>query len=333
MRLLGTRPQPGCFLNSAMSNRFVRMERKAISFISVSVLLLYLMHPLITLLGFALAAAPTPTTLTPTKADVPYANTTEIRQTLNVYAPAKKSDTPAPVIFWIHGGGWQSGEKTNVQLKPKFFTEQGFVFVSTNHRFVKTVPMNEILSDIAKSLHWTHDHVAEFGGDPNRIIIMGHSSGAQLAAYTAIDDRYLKAEGLSLKMFKGCVPLDADTFDIPLIIQIASAKRKAAGKPEPTWGHREYFGGTPELWADYSCTNHVESGKGIPPFLILHVGATPETTAQAKRLESVLLSKKVSAKAFGAPDSDHGKINNDIGLEGDASTAEVMAFLHTVLGK
>ena len=91
------------------------------------------MSPLLPLLGFALATAPTTTPLAPTKADVPYANTTEFRQTLNVYAPAKKSDKPAPVIFWIHGGGWQSGEKTNVQLKPKFFTEQGFVFVSTNH--------------------------------------------------------------------------------------------------------------------------------------------------------------------------------------------------------
>ena len=285
------------------------------------------------LASLALFAADSPTSLAPTKADVPYAGTTEFRQTLNVYDPATEPAKPAPVIFWIHGGGWQGGEKTNVQLKPKFFTDLGYVFVATNHRYVKAVPMNEIFADIAKSLRWTHDHVAEFGGDPNRIVIMGQSSGAQLAAYMAIDERPLKAEGLSLSMFKGCVPVDADTFDIPAVIAMASAARQAAGKPEPKYGHREIFGGKPELWADYSATQHVAAGKGIPPFLILYDSASALTPDQAKRLESALTSKGISAKAFGATNTNHGKINNDIGLPNDPSTAEVLAFLKTVLAK
>jgi acetyl esterase/lipase len=218
-----------------------------------------------------------------------------------------------------------------VQLKPKFFTDLGYVFVATNHRFIKTVPMNEIFADIAKSLHWTHDHVAEFGGDPNRIVIMGHSSGAQLAAYMAIDERPLKAEGLSLSMFKGCVPVDADTFDIPAVIDLATANRKAAGKPEPKYGHREIFGGKPELWADYSATTHVATGKGIPPFLILYDAAAALTPDQAKRLETALTSKGIQAKAFGAQNTNHGKINADLGIAGDPSTAEVLSFLKTVL--
>ena len=138
--------------------------------------------------------------------------------------------------------------------------------------------MNEILADLAKSLRWTHDHAPEFGGDPNRIVIMGHSSGAQLAAYLAIDERPLKAVGLSLAMFKGCVPVDADTFDVPAVIALATANRQAAGKPEPKYGHREIFGGKPELWTDYSATTHVAAGKGIPPFLILYdAAAAPES--------------------------------------------------------
>jgi acetyl esterase/lipase len=293
------------------------------------------MRTLLPLLCSTLAAfaADAPAPLAPTKADVPYAGTTDFRQTLNVYAPATKPSKLAPVVFWIHGGGWQGGEKTSVQLKPKFFTDMGYVFVSTNHRYVKAAPMNEIFADIAKSLHWTHDHVAEFGGDPNRVIIMGHSSGAQLAAYLAIDERPLKAEGLSLSMFKGCVPVDADTFDIPAVIAMASAARQAAGKPEPKYGHREIFGGKPELWADYSATQHVAAGKGIPPFLILYDSASALTPDQAKRLESALTSKGISAKAFGATNTNHGKINNDLGLPNDPSTAEVLAFLKTVLAK
>lgn len=283
------------------------------------------------LASFALFAADAPPAIAPTKADVPYAGTKEFRQTLDVYAPATKPAKPAPVVFWIHGGGWRGGEKTNVQLKPKFFTDLGYVFVSTNHRYVSAVPMNEIFADVAKALRWTHDHAGEFGGDPNRIVIMGHSSGAQLAAYLAIDERPLKAEGLSLSMFKGCVPVDADTFDIPAVIDLATANRKAAGKPEPKYGHREIFGGKPELWADYSATHHVSAGKGIPPFLILYDAAAPLTPDQARRLESALSSKGISAQAFGAKDTNHGKINADLGLTGDPSTAEVLAFLRRVL--
>jgi acetyl esterase/lipase len=235
------------------------------------------------------------------------------------------------VIFWIHGGGWSGGDKTSVQLKPKFFTDLGYVFVATNHRFIKTVPMNEIFADVAKSLRWTHDHAAEFGGDPNRIVIMGHSSGAQLAAYLAIDERPLKTEGLSLSMFKGCVPVDADTFDVPAVIELATANRKAAGKPEPKYGHREIFGGKPELWIDYSATTHVAAGKGIPPFLILYDSAAALTPDQAKRLEKALTSKGISAKAFGAANTTHGKINSDLGLPNDPSTTELLSFLKTVL--
>src|SRR5205085_11870015 len=60
---------------------------------------------------------------------------------------------------------------------------------------------------------WVHDHIAEHGGDPKRLLIMGHSAGAQLAALLCIDERYLKAEGLSLAIIKGCVPVDGDTYE------------------------------------------------------------------------------------------------------------------------
>src|SRR5213079_2762417 len=105
-----------------------------------------------------------------------------------------------PVVFWIHGGGWQQGNKSDVGVKPQAFTDKGFVFVSTNYRLLPTVDMGTIIRDVAKSLHWVHDNIAKYGGDPDRVIVGGHSAGAQLAAIVCIDDRYLKAEGLSLAM-------------------------------------------------------------------------------------------------------------------------------------
>ena len=139
--------------------------------------------------------------------DIPYANPAHERQVLDVHAPPGARGRP--VVFRIHGGGWQTGHKGLVALKPKAFNDAGFVFVSTNHRLWPSVEMSDIFGDIARSLHWVHDHVAEYGGDPYTVFVMGHSSGGQLAALVCTDDRYLKAEGLSLGMIKGCVPVDA----------------------------------------------------------------------------------------------------------------------------
>jgi len=75
----------------------------------------------------------------------------------------------------------------------------------------------------------------------------------------------------------------------------------------------------------------VASGKGIPPFLILHVAATPETTAQAKRLEAVLRASDLSVKVYGALDSTHDKINQGIGLADDPTTTEIKRFLELAL--
>ncbi|MEY4814170.1 MAG: hypothetical protein RLZZ162_1243, partial [Verrucomicrobiota bacterium] len=71
--------------------------------------------------------------------DVRYAESKHGRHVLDVYAPAGAKD--APVVFWVHGGGWQGGDKANVQVKPKVFSERGFVFVALNHRLLPTVEM------------------------------------------------------------------------------------------------------------------------------------------------------------------------------------------------
>ncbi len=62
--------------------------------------------------------------------DVPYVENGHERQVLDVYTPERAVDGSLPVMFWIHGGGWQAGDKSDVALKPKVLTERGFVFVS-----------------------------------------------------------------------------------------------------------------------------------------------------------------------------------------------------------
>src|SRR5688572_33261285 len=95
--------------------------------------------------------------------DIAYAAAHE-RQVLDVHAPAGAKNLP--VVFWIHGGGWQTGDKSMVALKPKAFMDAGFVFVSINHRLLPAVDMGAITRHVASALGWVHKNIATHGGDP-----------------------------------------------------------------------------------------------------------------------------------------------------------------------
>jgi arylformamidase len=259
------------------------------------------------------------------KRDIPYANPSHERQVLDVYSP--KGAKNLPVIVWIHGGGWQAGDKKGVQLKPKAFTEKGFIFVAMNYRLLPVVDMATLVGDVAKAIGWVQSHVAEYGGDPKRLYVMGHSAGAQLAALLCTDERYLKAEGVPLTSIKGCVPVDGDTFDIPAIIEVAETRWKAHGLPPAKFGHREKFGNDPAKHKEFSAVSHLAKDKNIPPFLILHVADHPDTTAQAKRLANTLKDAGIPVTLYGGKETTHNKINADLGNPDDAGTKAVFEFL------
>ena len=100
--------------------------------------------------------------------DMAYVEPKTERQTLDLYAPA--SGTGHPVVVWIHGGGWRQGDKRGVQQKPEAFVEKGFVFVSTNYRFVPQVTVKEMTSDVAKAIRETKAGKVEFRVDKAGIV-------------------------------------------------------------------------------------------------------------------------------------------------------------------
>jgi arylformamidase len=274
--------------------------------------------------------APAPAELL-VKRDLPYAEPALPRQVLDIYAPA--GARKLPVVFWIHGGGWQAGDKSMINTKPQAFADRGFVFVSTNYRLLPHVDMETIVRDVARAAGWVHDHISEYGGDPKRLLIMGHSAGAQLAALLCTDERYLKAEGVPLAVVRGCVPVDGDTYDVPLMIETAAARRKALGQPDPKFGHYQKFGSDPVKHRDFSAVNHVAKGKKIPPFLLLHVADHVDTTAQALRLRDVLRAAGLPAQNFAAPATDHVKLDVDLGLPDDPATKALFEFVGSALRK
>lgn len=264
----------------------------------------------------------------PATRDVRYGSAHE-RQVLDVYAPAGARNLP--VVFWIHGGGWQTGDKSMVALKPKAFTDAGLVFVSINHRLLPTVDMGAITRDVASALGWVHRNIATYGGDGSRVLVMGHSSGGQLAALMCTDHHYAEAENVPPAIIKGCVPVDADTFDIPAIIEVAETRARVHHLPLPTYGHRQKFGDDPAKHRGFSAVTHIARNKRIPPFLILHIAGHPDTTAQARRLAGVLTDAGISARVVAGRETTHASINDNIGAADDPVTKEIFAFVAAAL--
>ena len=261
--------------------------------------------------------------------NIPYAEPAHERQVLDVYRPERAGQ--APVVVWIHGGGWQTGDKREVALKPKLFTEQGLVFVSLNYRLLPSVEMDAIVGDVARAVGWVHTQIGDHGGDPNRLLVMGHSAGAQLAALICTDHRYLRAEGVPPVAIKGCVAADGDTYDIPAIIETEETRRRLHGFEMPTFGHRQKFGNDPAKHRDFSAVTHVAPDKDIPPFLLLHVAEHPDTSAQARRFEAALKDAGVRVTRFAARDTTHNRLNDDLGKPDDPATTVLLEFLAEVL--
>lgn len=286
----------------------------------------YTVHILTTLLTLVCQVAKGQTL----HSDIPYSHPGHDRHVLDIYTPPSNLNDPLPVIFWIHGGGWVVGDKSDVGLKPKALTAKGYIFVSTNYRLLPKVSMSELISDVALALGWVHRNIENYGGDPSHIIVGGHSSGAQLAAILCTDDRYLDKQNVRFDVLKGCIPVDGDTYDIPKIIMTAEHRQALYGGKMFTFGHRQKFGNDPEKHLDFSAVTHIEPNKGIPPFLILYFPGNPDTRAQAQRLHSVLQNAGIRSRTYGKRDTNHSRLNNDLGDPADPATKELFDFLKSV---
>jgi len=259
--------------------------------------------------------------------DLDYARSGNAQQTLDLYAPAGGKNHP--VVVWIHGGEWAHGDKSDLQAgtrdvinrKPHGFVEKGCVFVAINYRLFPSVTVRQMAGDVAKAIRWVHEHAVEYGGDPDSIFVMGHSAGSQLSALVCTDSSYLGDEGLSLRLIKGCVPVDGDMYYPPLRIETEENVHEAASD-------RLKFPDEASQ-KEFSSVMHVAPGKGIPPFLLLHVADHPETGTllQSQIFAQVLREAGVPVEVFPCAGKDHHTLNADLGLAGDPPTQAVYAFL------
>ncbi|MFM0322784.1 alpha/beta hydrolase [Caballeronia glebae] len=137
------------------------------------------------------------------------------RERLDVYAPDSRAGASRPVVVYFYGGGWQSGHRTDSRDVAQALAAHGIVTVAPDYRIYPDAVFPGFLDDAATAVRWTRDHAREFGGDPARIFLMGHSSGAHMAAMLATDPRYLAAQGIANTSLAGMIGLAGPYAAIP----------------------------------------------------------------------------------------------------------------------
>ncbi len=128
-----------------------------------------------------------------------------VRHKLDLYVPRGKRK--APVLIFIHGGGWTSGTKNLYGYLASSFARQGILTVTINYRLSPTVKHPAHIVDTARAFAWVHKYIAKLGGDPENIFVAGHSAGGHLCSLLAVDSKYLAAHKLSPGNIRGVMPI------------------------------------------------------------------------------------------------------------------------------
>ncbi|WP_300972856.1 alpha/beta hydrolase [Sphingomonas sp. LHG3406-1] len=240
---------------------------------------------------------------------------TDPKQKVDLFRPAA-STGKAPLLLFVHGGGWSIGDKrTGTSNKPGYYTGKGWAFGSTNYRLVPQATVEQQAADVAAAIALLR---RQPGIDADRVVLMGHSAGAHLAALVATDPTYLKAAGVPLSAIRGVVLLDGAGYDI-------AAQMSQPRNPVATM-YQQAFSSDPARQAALSPTSHA-AAPNAANWLILPVARRADSVRQSQQLAAALRAAGNRAEVAPQPDKNHGSLNREMGEPGDPSTAVVDAFL------
>ena len=230
---------------------------------------------------------------------------------LDLYLPEGKRDVP--VIVWIHGGALTQDDKNLEVGTGKRFAQAGIATATVNYRLSPAVSHPAHVEDAAASFAWVKRHIAEYGGDPTRVFLVGHSAGAYLAQLLVTDERYLKKHGLSARDVRGVVPISAFFW--------VEKEGVAPDRPKTVWGT------DPKVWVDASPAHHLRAN--LPPTLIIYA----DRDEPWRRQQNVDMAQAL--KGAGSPpvdlvqiaDRTHMSIWRKMGEDADPTSERVIAFV------
>ncbi|MBS1718316.1 MAG: alpha/beta hydrolase [Armatimonadetes bacterium] len=254
--------------------------------------------------------------------DIPYAESGDPLQRLDLYCPAKKQ---FPTIVYLHEGSLKGGDKSEPPYSKiaEAFQSHGVGFALVNYRLFPANPWPAPIQDASRAFKWVKTHIQSMGGDPSQVYVMGHSSGAQLAGLLSTDVSYLKANNLGLRDIAGTILMGTLMSD-PL--QIGGRSKESQEKMwakylKPDWPSADAF---VQAWP----MAHIN--KDIPRMLILIAEAettNPPILSQAIEYEKACEALGVSIHHEVLPNRTHMTAMQKLCEAGDPNTRLILDFL------
>ena len=240
-----------------------------------------------------------------------------IKHRLDLFLPEGQKDFP--VVFFVHGGAWRTGDKKMVVDVYGHFgrtlARNGVGAVIINYRLSPTVKHPAHVEDVAKAFAWTYRHIGTYGGRPDQIFVCGHSAGGHLVSLLATDDTYLQAEKVPPSAIKGVIPISG-----VYVIDPVSTFFDAM------------FGTDRKLRQLASPLKHVHDK--LPPFLIMYASADYRFLDQmAIDFFQALLRHKNEAKLLEVKNRTHITIVGGLWRQEDEAFQALLGFIaqHTTL--
>ncbi|HUR40966.1 MAG TPA: alpha/beta hydrolase [Verrucomicrobiae bacterium] len=214
--------------------------------------------------------------------DVPH------RLTLDIYTPV--SARGAPVVVFFYGGRWTSGTTADFHFVGQALASQGFVAIVPEYRHYPVARFPAFVQDAARAVRWAETQAERYGGDPRKLFVMGHSSGAHLAAMLALAPEFLAEAGGDRDRLKGMIGLAGPYDFLPLVDADL----------------RDMFG-PPERYELSQPIAHVDGQN--PPLLLLH-GEDDQTVRvrNTRNLAERVHSAGGPVEAFFYPEMSHSWI-------------------------
>jgi acetyl esterase/lipase len=245
-----------------------------------------------------------------TKSDIAYRSDSDSdpdKHKLDLYLP--KGQKGFPVVFFVHGGSWRTGDKKEYKALGEMLAGQGVGAVIVNYRLSPQVQHPGHIQDVAKAFAWTHEHIAKYGGKPDRIIVCGHSAGGQLVSLLATDDQYLKDEKLARSDIRGVIAISG-----------------VHAMPVPLPMFHKVFGKGRDALRDASPLYHVQGE--LPPFLLLYADhdaltlprVAEEMKIELKKNNTDVICKKIEKR-------NHVSIITEMVNESDPTREAVFDFI------
>jgi arylformamidase len=242
------------------------------------------------------------------------------KQRLDLYVPDGKD---WPVLVFVHGGGWDSGDRAltvaGVDIYAnigRFFASHGVGTAVISYRLLPQVAWRDQIKDVAGAVAWVYRNAAKYGGDPKRLFLAGHSAGAQLVARVALDPEPLEDEGLDKRIVSGVVAVSGAGYEIS-----SEEALSARGARKGYYQRRFEQGDTSGAWAgEVSILRFID--KGAPPFLIIYGTAEPKGLHQrSEMLAEKLRSFRVPTELTVVPHRDHVQMVMTMSREGETTQA------------